>query len=804
MSTLLNDIKYSFRQLRKDPGFTLVAVLVLALGIGANTAVFSVVDAVMLRPLPFARQDRIMFVAYYDNGTLDTMTGPDFRDWQQQNQSFEHLSALTWKALNLTGYGTPTTLRAWEVTTNYCQTLNMQPALGRGFLPEEAVEGQHQVAMLGHELWTQHFGCDKHIIGQQILLDNESYTVVGVMQKNQGPLDAMAQILVPLSENRVNNGQRDSHSFLAIGRLKPGVTQARAQADMEAVVNRLAQQYPQTNAHTGVEVMPLKDILTRQVGTMLWALYGVVCLALILAGINVASLLLARSETRRHEMAVRCALGAGRCRIIRQVLTESIMLSVLGAGVGILLGYWALNGLKQLLPAELFGGIRLFDHIGMDVRVLGFISLVALATGLLFGIAPAWHTSGGHLPDVLKQRTGAALGRGRHRLLSLLVVSEMALALVLLLGAGLLAKSFSRFQGVSPGFDSRHVLCIELDLPQQGPYQTARQRRHFSEQVAQRLAVLPGVTTVGVTCMRPLSHEKSFQGFGIEADSQPAGGPRRQAEYRQINPDFFAALKIPLKQGRWFTVNDTGDQPVMVVNETFAQRFFPHQNPLGRIIRFRGRRCHIVGVVGNVKTHGMGLNLVEHPPMMYEPQTQACNRNMAFMVKTTVPPLSLAQAASEHIWQVNPDQPIRNLQTMESIAGEAVAIQYMATLSTVLIAAGALLLAVIGIYGLSSYIANQRTREYGIRLALGARPQNIHQLALKRGMILTGLGLSIGLAVYLALAKNVAGLLYQVSSLDPVILVGIPLALGVTALLGCHIPARRAAKIDPMEALRYE
>jgi putative ABC transport system permease protein len=371
-------------------------------------------------------------------------------------------------------------------------------------------------------------------------------------------------------------------------------------------------------------------------------------------------------------------------------------------------------------------------------------------------------------------------------------------------GAGLLAKSFYRFQGVSPGFDSKQLLCLELDLPRQNQYQTTEQRRRFSEQVVQQLSSLPGVTYVGVTNMRPLSHEKSFQGFRIEADSQQPNGPRQEAEYRQINPTFFSAMKIPLKQGRFFNDNDNGGQPVMIINEVFAQRFFPNKNPLDKIINFRGRQCRVVGVVGNVKTHGMGLNLVEYPPMMYEPQTQDCNYGMAFMIKTKVPPLSLAQAASEQIWQVDPDQPIRDLQTMESIAGESVAIQYVATLSTIIISAGALILSVTGIYGLMSYITNQRIREYGIRMALGAQPVNIHWLAIKRGLILTGSGLGTGLVVYLALAKSLSGMLYKVSAVDPLIILGIPLLLGLAALLGSHIPARRAAKIDPMEALRYE
>ena len=684
------------------------------------------------------------------------------------------------------------------MTTNYCQTLNMRPELGRGFLPEEALEGRHHVAMLGHELWKQRFGADERIIGKQILLDGEPYSVIGVAQKDQGAIGAMYQILVPLVQSRLE-GRRDSHSYLAVGQLKEGVTQTQAQADMQTIVNRLAQECPGTNANTGVEVMPLKNILTRQIGSMLWALYGAVSLALLLAGINVASLLLARSETKRHEVAVRSALGAGRFQIIRQVLAESLLLSILGAGVGLLLGHGAVSGLKKLLPAELFGGIRLFDYVSIDVRVLGFIS-----TGVLFGIAPAFHISCRRLPDVLKQRAAASVETGRHRLLSLLVVSEIGLAMVLLVGASLLAKSFGRFQGVSPGFNSKQLLCTELDLPKQHQYQTTEQRRNFSEQVVQRLSSLPGVTDVGVTNMRPLSHIKSFQGFRIEADTQQSNGPRQEAEYRQINPAFFSAMKIPLKHGCFFSDNDNGSQPVMIINEVFAQRFFPNQDPLDKIINFRGRQCRIVGVVGNVKTHGLGLNMVEHPPMMYEPQTQDCDYSMAFMLKTKVPPLSLAQAASEQIWQVNPDQPIRDLQTMESIAGESVAIQYVATLSMIVIATGALILAVTGIFGLTSYITNQRTREYGIRLALGAQPWNIHRLAIKKGMILAGSGLGVGLVIYLALAKSLSGLLYQVSAVDPLIVLGIPLLLGIVALLGCHIPARRAAKVDPMEALRYE
>ena len=401
MNSLINDIKYAIRQLRKNPGFTVTMIVVLAVGIGANTAIFSVVDAVMLRPLPFAQHERIMFVAYYDNGILDTMSGPDYLDWRQQNQSFEHLSVFTWKALNLTGQGTPVTLKTWEVTTNYCQTLNMRPELGRGFLPEEGVQGRDHVAMLGYELWNERFGADEQVIGKQILLDGEPYTVIGVAQKDQGAIGAMHQILVPMVNSRFE-GRRDSHSYLALGRLKDGVTKAQAQIDMQTIVDRLAREYPRTNANTGVEVMPLRNILTRQIGSMLWTLYGAVSLALLLAGINVASLLLARSETRRHEMAVRCALGAGRFRIVRQVLTECLMLSILGAGVGLLLGYWAISVLKHLLPTELFGGIRLFDQIAIDVRVLGFISIIASSSFSYQSRPPARRTQ--------------ATGRGRSRI----------------------------------------------------------------------------------------------------------------------------------------------------------------------------------------------------------------------------------------------------------------------------------------------------------------------------------------------------------------------------------------------------
>jgi predicted permease len=521
--------------------------------------------------------------------------------------------------------------------------------------------------------------------------------------------------------------------------------------------------------------------------------------------VNVASILLARSETRRPEIAVRRALGASRFRVIRQILIESLVLSVLGGAAGLLMGYWAVTYLQQMLPNELFGGIPLFDQVQFHPRVLGFACIISLVTGFLFGIIPAWHASRPTLTEVLRQGTQTALGGSRrHGLLSIFVGTEIALALVLLVGAGLLAKSFYRFQHVEPGFDSKRILAVELELPGQDKYRTHYQRLAFFRQAKRRIASLSDVISVDSINLRPLSTWKSNQGFRIEGRAPLPTGRHQAAEYRQVSWNYFSTMKMKLRSGRFLQEKDDNTNPVMVVNEAFVSRYFPDEEPLHKHILFRGRNLEIVGVVGNVKSRGMSLNLVEHPPKMYEPITQACNNSFTIMVRTIGDPMALVGPVQQKIWEVDGDLPIAKIHTMNEVLYESMALQYVGSLLMCVIALGALLLAVIGIYGLSAYSTNQRHHEYGIRMAIGAQSRDVHWLVMKKGLKLTAIGSVVGLVAALALARVLSSVLYDMSVTDPVIFVGITLTLIVTALLGCHIPARRAAKVDPMEALRYE
>jgi predicted permease len=804
MSTLWHDVRYSFRMLLRNPGLTAVVILTLAFSIGVNIAVFTIVDGILLRPLPFPESNRLIFVGYHQNDMLDTLSGPDFLDWENQSQVFENLSALTFSDKNLTDVGRPMALKTWKVTTNYCQTMGIKPILGRGFLSEESIEGNHKVVILNHDLWQQKFGADPKIIGKRITLDGEPYTVIGVAPGKQGIIGQMAQILVPLVKQQLD-GSRSSHAYLAFGRLKAGITLQQAQAEMDTIVSRLEQKYPNTNANSRVELMPLHKILIKEAGVMLWILFSAVGLFLLVAGVNVASILLARSETRRPEIAVRRALGASRFRVIRQILVESLVLSVLGGTAGLLMGYWAVTYLQQMLPNELFGGIPLFDQVQFHPRVFGFACIISLITGLLFGIIPAWHASRPILTEVLRQGTQTALGGSRrHGLLSVFVGTEIALALVLLVGAGLLAESFYRFQHVEPGFDGKQVLAVELELPWQDKYETHNRRLAFFRKVKRRIESISDVLSVDSISLRPLNVWKSSQGFRIEGRAPLPTGRHQSAEYRQVSWGYFSTMKMKLRSGRFLQEKDDNTNPVMVVNEAFVSRYLPDEEPLGKRILFRGRNLEIVGIVGNVKSRSMSLNLVEHPPKMYEPITQACDSSFTIMVRTKNDPTALIGPIQQKVWEVDGDLPIAKIHTMDDVLYESMALQYVGSLLMCVIALGALLLAVIGIYGLSAYSTNQRHHEYGIRLAIGAQSRDVHWLVMKKGLKLTAMGSAIGLVAALALARVLSSVLYDISVTDPVIFLGITLVLIITALLGCHIPARRAAKVDPMEALRYE
>jgi len=809
VSTLINDIKYGLRMLAKRPGFTAIVVLVLAVGIGANTALFSVFKTVVLSPLPFPQPKQLMFVNSTMKGQENLISGPDYVDWREQNQVFSALCAVQLdQRYTLTGTGSPRVVRGWGVTNDFHQVLGVQPYLGRWFLPEDATQGKAGVAVLGYRFWKSSFQGDANFLGTQIVLDGAPLTVVGIAPANLGFLETMTQVFVPMQQDQLN-GHRDRHFLFAIGRLKPEVSLPEARADMTVIAERQAAQYPATNKYKGASVMPLQDVLIREVRTVFGISYGAALLVLLIACVNVANLLLVKSMTRGREIAVRCALGAGRLRIVRLVLTESLLLAFMGGAVGLLLAFGALDLLAYLLPRVGNQGTPIFDEFKLDTAVLGFTFFIALLSGVLFGLMPAWHASRLNLNEVLKTGGRTTTGNAsHHRTLNILVGSEVALATVLLLGAGLLVKSYAHLHQAPPGFNPIHVTAMELELPRQAKYETQDSRLSFYQELLRRVAALPEVQSVGAVNYHPLNIGRTFSmGFSIKGQSL-APGEILSAPYRNVSSNYFSTMKIPLQDGRLFTEHDDGsDEPVLIVNQAFCRQFFPQEEPIGRQVRvdFCGPAFRrIVGVVGNVKARDTDLNQVEYPPMMYEPIDQTCQHSLTMMVRTHGDPSSLTHALQQAVWALDGDLPISQIQTLTRTLDNTMAIPRFCMMLLLLVAAVALSLAMMGIYSVIAYALGERMHEIGIRMVFGAQAGNILRLTMQRGFVLIAVGAFIGLLVALALGRVVQDLLYQTNQADPVVFgMGILFLVG-TGLLACYIPARRAARIDPMEALRYE
>jgi putative ABC transport system permease protein len=806
MENLRGDIRYAFRNLLRRPGFTLIAVVTLALGIGANTAIFSAINALLLKPLPFPELDRV--VAIWDKlpsrGVLhNEVTAANYLDWQSQNQSFEQLALYRWWNANLTGIDPPERIQGFLVTANYLDALGMKPIMGRNFSPEENQPGKDAVALITHSLWQRRFGGDPNIVNKTITINSIVRTVIGVMPEHFNfPKGAEVYAPLPMTPELIRS--RGSHSFYVFGRLKPGVSIESAQADIDNITARLEQQYPETNTGWGATVFPIVADTTRLYDTALWVMMGAVGFVLLIACANVANLMLARATGRQKEIALRSALGASRWRIIRQLLTESVIVALIGGALGMLIGFWGIDALRAANPGDAAKFAPGWYQLGINFPVLAFTLGLSLFSGIFFGLAPAWQVSKPNLNDSLKEG-GRQTSGSSHRLRSSLVVFEIAVSLVLLVGAGLLARSFLSLLRTDPGFNPDNVLTMNLVLPG-AKYRDEPARSAFYSDLVQRVKAHPGIESAAVVNYLPLGGSNSSDSYLVEGVPEPAPGQENEGRYRVSTPDYFRTMGIPLVRGRGFTDQDkAGSQPVVVVNETLARKHWPGEDAIGKRIRFYGplekaKWMEIVGVVADVR-HELNLPVT---PEYYLPHAQDPWGGMVLVARTSVDPGSLSSALRQQVWAIDKDQPVFDVRTMQEVRSMSVALYSFSSVMLAIFAGVALLLASIGIYGVMAFAVTQRTQEIGIRMALGARALDVLKLVVRNGMKLALLGILIGLAGSWALTRFLEQMLVGVQATDLLTFSVVSIFLLVAAFVACYLPARRATKVDPLVALRYE
>ncbi len=809
VENLIKDIRYGFRMFRKSPSFTFFAVAVLALGIAANSAIFSIADNVLVRPLPYRDSDRLVMVwedASAYGFPKDTPAPGNFSDWKSRNQVFEDVAALPYGGyFNLTGNGTPEQLEGKKVTANLFSLLGVSPALGRDFRPEDDVPGAPRVAILSHGLWRRRFGSDPQIVGKEISLNYQKCTVVGVMTRGVQFPDSKTEIWIPAQFTKELLADHGSHYLSVLARLKPRVSLKTANANLATIAAQLEREHPDSNAKVGAFAVPLREEIAGDVRPAILMLVGAVCFVLLIACANVANLLLSRAAGRRRELAMRLALGATRGRVIQQMLTESILLALFAGAVGLLLSVWGTKFLAALIPA----GIAPMMSTGVDGRILLFTLFVSLSTGVLFGIIPASRVSQFQLMYSLKQGGGqSGVGAGGHRLRDALVICEVALAIVLLAGAALLIRSLRNLYHLDPGFRADHVLVMRTPLPRP-KYEAVARRRAFFDQVLAKVEDLPGVVSAGYTTWVPLTNDGGATGITIEGKPEPAPGNLLIPNVRIISRDYMPALRMKLIDGRPFETRDAnGTLPVGLINQTMARNYWPGENPIGRRFKVGGYNekspwITVIGIVGDV--HQAGLDVPARAEMYLPYQQQDFGYEPEYLaVRTTGDPMALAETVRQQIWSVDKEQSVAGVMPLDDLVDENLASRRMQASLLSGFAGLALLLVTIGIYAVLSFAVTQRTQEIGVRVALGAQPRDVLRMIFSQGLKLFLIGAAIGLAAAFALSRALVHLLFGVSAYDPASFASVTILLAVVALLACYVPARRATRVDPLIALRYE
>ena len=808
MEVLLTEIRYAVRSLLKHPGFTAIAVVTLALGISANTTIFSTVDALLLHPFSFPNQDRLV-VVFEQNRATGMMRGSvspgNFVEWRDQNQSYEELVAIQQRAFDVSDGSTPERIPGYQVTKGFFQAIGVKPALGRTLLSEDSEPGREQVAVLKHSFWQQHFAGDSEIVGKTVNLNRKQFTIVGVMPADFNYPYNTGEMWVPMVFTPEEKTDRGNHYLRVIGLLKPGVSMAQAQSDLSSIAQRAQQQFPETNSGRGVNTVTIIDDAVRGARSGVPIAMGAVVLVLLIACANVANLLLVRAASRKRETALRLALGASRWRVMIQALTESALLSLAGGALGLLISIWAIDALARGIPEGFSRFIPGWSHLGINFTVLAFTFGVSMIAGLLAGLAPVWHSTRTNLNEALKAGgRGDSGAAGHNRLKSVLVVSEVALTVVLLVGAGLLVRSFVEIQRADLGIEPENVLALQISLPRD-TYKEESKRLTFYEQLLARLGASPGVVKAGAANIVPFSSTESSSTFQIIGRPPFPNGEEPDAQVRVTTPEYFEAIGTGLRRGRFYTAQDNADATrVVLINDEFAKRFFQGQDPIGQRLNFGGgekQTQQIIGVVANVTNDDLDN---EVDPTAYSPYAQNPSFTMNLVIRGTHDPAQLAAAARREVQALDSYLPVSNVKPLTQMIHERSSPKRLMAYLMGTFGVVALLLASVGIYGVMSYTVTQRTQEIGVRMALGAQALDVLKLVVRNGMTIALVGVAIGLGGAYALTRVLSSMLFKVSPTDLVTFGAVSISLIVVALIACYLPARRATKVDPLVALRHE
>jgi putative ABC transport system permease protein len=801
MQTLGNDLRYGARMLAKKPFFTITAIVTLALGIGANTAIFSVVDAVLLRSLPYHKANQLIVLwTVSPSGDNDGVSDLEAQDYRARMQSIEDLTNFQSQSVNVTGGDRPERVRGAFVAANFFKFFNLNPIIGRTFVDGEDKQGAPKIAVVNEKMWRERLNGDSNLEGKKLILNGEPFSVVGVITSTfEEPLDPDVEVWMPFAFYPTNNFQRTARFGVAVAHLKPGVSLSQAQAEASTTASQLAQAYPNESAGRGAKVTYYKDLLVGDIRPMLWVLFAAVGVILLIACANLANLLLARGLGRQREIAVRAALGASRWRLIRQLLTEATLLSAIGGLCGVFLAYWGIRGLMKI-PQTFIDS----QHATLNTRVLLFAIAISFITGWLFGLAPALQLARPQLQSFLKEGSrGAGEGAKWNRLRSGFVVFQVALSLLLLVSAGLLIRSFDNLLHIDVGFKPQQLLSLEYRIPR-NKYNTSTTQWNFHRQVTEQVGQIPGVTSVALVRGLPFSGNGGTTAIILPDRELPEKGKEPEVLFNTVTPNYFETIGIPLLKGRTFGNEDQANaSSVMVVNQFMAERYWPGVDPVGKQIKFveDGSTATIVGVVGNAKQFYIDE---AQRSQVYSVYSQTPGIFATLVIRTTVEPLSIAEQVRQAVWKVDPDQPMWKIRTAEYLVTRNLSDRKFLMALMGIFAGIALLLSMVGLYGVISYLVNQRTQEIGIRMALGAQSAQILRMVLKQGMFLVCAGVVVGVVASILLTRLMSQLLYQISATDPVTFGTIVVLLMVVAFLACYLPARRATRVDPMVALRYE